>query len=226
MIKLLVDTSGKEIGVGLFANKECLFEEYKFADKTYNKKIIPLINQAIKEGKVNISDVDLFGATMGPGSFTGIRIGISVMRALCQVLGKKFYGVPVPDILAKTARIQSEIVVLMDAGRKEFYFTRYNFDVKKNAENYLLLDENTVINSIKKSDVIVFLQHDFFVKDFVENNFKRNKIIVSSHINIKVFNDIIDSNDINIKEQKIFYLSPVYIRQPDAEKNLNRRKSE
>lgn len=226
MIKLLVDTSGKEIGIGLFENKKCLFEEYKSADKTYNKKIIPLINQAIKEGKVNIADIDLFGATMGPGSFTGIRIGISVMKALCQVLDKKFYGVPVPDILAKSAGIHGEIVVLMDAGRREFYFTRYNFDIKNNARNYALLDENTAINSIKKSDAIVYLQNDAIVKDFVENHFKRNKIIAPSHIDIKVFSDIIDTNDININEQKMYYLSPVYVRQPDAEKNLKRRKSE
>lgn len=224
MIKLLIDTSGKEIGIGLFQNKKCLFEEYKFADKTYNKKILPLINKALKKLNIDIIDIDLFGATLGPGSFTGIRVGISVTKAFAHVLDKKFYGVPVPDILAQSAEKFDEAVVLIDAGRNEFYFSRYYFDNENKKNKYELLNENMTVKSIKKNDIIIFLKNDTMVNNFVQKYFKSNKIITPSHIDIKVFNDIINKKYNN--QKKIYYSYPVYIRQPDAEKNLKRRKSE
>jgi len=224
MIKLLIDTSDKEMGIGLFENKKCLFEKYKIADKAYNKKIMPLIDETLKQGKINVEDVDLFGATLGPGSFTGIRVGISVMKALSRALDKKIYGVSIPYIMAKSAGISDEIVVLLDAGRKEFYFTRYNFNNKGKGVNYELFDKNETINSIKKDDAIVFLQNDVVVSDFVINNFKKNKIVSLLHVDMKTFNDIIDTDD--IKEQEVNYLFPIYVRRPDAEKNLGLEKHE
>ncbi|MCX7698608.1 MAG: tRNA (adenosine(37)-N6)-threonylcarbamoyltransferase complex dimerization subunit type 1 TsaB [Candidatus Goldbacteria bacterium] len=218
MIKLLVDTSGKEIGIGLFKDKQCLYEEYKIAEKTYNKIIIPLIDKTIKEGGVDIKDINLFGATLGPGSFTGIRVGVAVMKALSQVLNKKFYGIPVPDILAENSRTDCEKVVLMDAGRQEFYFARYN---NKDKINYELLDTRKLIKKIKKNDVIIFLENDLYVKEFVLKQFKNNMVITPSHIDIKIFNDIIEKN-----KQETNNFIPVYIRQPDAEKNLKREKNE
>ncbi|MCX8093561.1 MAG: tRNA (adenosine(37)-N6)-threonylcarbamoyltransferase complex dimerization subunit type 1 TsaB [Candidatus Goldbacteria bacterium] len=218
MIKLLVDTSGKEIGIGLFKDKKCLYEEYKIAEKTYNRIIMPLIDDAIKKGGINIKDINLFGVTLGPGSFTGIRVGVAVMKSLSQVLNKKFYGIPVPDILAETVRANYEKVVLMDAGRQEFYFARYN---NKDKINYELLDTSGLIKKIRKNDVIIFLESDSYVKEFVLKQFKDNMVITHSHIDIKIFNDIIDKNRNGIDN-----FIPVYIRQPDAEKNLKRSKNE
>jgi tRNA threonylcarbamoyladenosine biosynthesis protein TsaB len=223
MIKLLIDTSGKEMGIGLFENKKCLYEEYKDADKAYNKKIMLLIDETLKQAQIDVDNVDLFGATLGPGSFTGIRVGISVMKALSRVLDKKFYGVPIPYIMAKSAGISDEIVVLLDAGRKEFYFTRYNFNREKKKVNYELFDKNETINSIKKDDAIVFLQNDVVADDFVVNNFKNNKIVSLLHVDMKTFNDIIDAD--NITEKNGNYLFPVYVRRPDAEKKIRNGKT-
>jgi tRNA threonylcarbamoyladenosine biosynthesis protein TsaB len=220
MIKLLVDTSGKEIGIGLFKGKNCLCEEYRVAEKTYNKLIIPMIDEILKHSKLRIEEIDLFGATLGPGSFTGIRVGISVMKAFSQVLNKKFYGLPVLDIMANSVNNNDKNVILMDAGRKEFYFTRFDSN-KKDILKYELIDENTIKKLIRKNDVIIFLQNDLYVNEFVSAQFKENKIIILSHIDMKIFNDIIEKNNYGMDN-----FVPLYIRQPDAVKNLTRLKNE
>jgi len=222
MFKLLVDTSGKEIGIGIFKDKECLFEEYRNADKSYNKMIVPLINEAVKKAQIDLPDIDLFGATLGPGSFTGIRVAISVMKALNQVLNKKFYGVPVPDILARSAGVKGSIVVLMDAGRGEFYLTRYESGGKKRQGEFELCDVKKTIGAIKNKGTIVCLKTDIAAGEFINDKLKGNKFLSIAHIDIKVFNDIIDS--MVADKQGEYQTNPVYIRRPDAEKNLKGKK--
>ena len=143
MIKLLVDTSNKEIGIGLFNNKKCLFEKYYNTDKTYNRQIMPMIKEAVCNVKMDINNIDLFGATLGPGSFTGIRVGNAVMRALSHGLHKKFYGVSVIDILLKSVNINMNKIVLMDAGRNEFYFSYYDIKEPEKIINYEIYDYYT-----------------------------------------------------------------------------------
>ncbi len=218
MIKLLVDTSGKEIGIGLFKGKECLFEDYRNADRSYNKMIIPLINEAIKKAQINLYDINIFSATLGPGSFTGIRVGISVMKALSHVLNKKFLGVAVPDILVRFAEVRGSVVVLMDAGRGEFYFTKYEKNSKKRPVKYELFDSKKIMVKIKRKDTIVFLKNDIVTGEFIKNRLN-NKSVSAPHIDIKVFNDIIDNISADNKDER---QEPVYIRQPDAVKKIKK----
>jgi len=224
MIRLLVDASNKEIGIGLFNNKKCLFEKYSDTDKSYNRQIMPMIKEAVDIVKMDINDIDLFGATLGPGSFTGIRVGIAVMRALSHGLHKNFYGVSVIDILLKSVNVNMNKVVLMDAGRNEFYFSYYDIKESDKIINYKIYDEDKIIKLIKKTDAVVFLQNDLVVNQLVKNHIKNDNIITLPHIDIKVFNDIIEKDNINKNNILCNNFLPVYIRMPDAEKILKKRR--
>jgi len=90
---LSVDTSNKVASVALFNDKNLLNEKFSDDQKTHSEKLLPIIDELLKEEKLSIKDIDLFIVSVGPGSFTGIRIGVSTVKGMAQALNKKVISV-------------------------------------------------------------------------------------------------------------------------------------
>lgn len=99
MFILAIETTGPLGSVALLDEKEnVLGYEVSQGTMSHLKDLIPMINTMLNKCGVSINDVDLLAPSVGPGSFTGIRIGVSTARALCQALGIR--AVPVPTLEA------------------------------------------------------------------------------------------------------------------------------
>lgn len=119
MFILAIETTGPLGSVALLDEKEnVLGYEVSQGTMSHLKDLIPMINTMLNKCGVSINDVDLLAPSVGPGSFTGIRIGVSTARALCQALGIR--AVPVPTLEAfcfkETART-AEYVQQIKGGR-------------------------------------------------------------------------------------------------------------
>ena len=79
---LAVDTAGKTVGVALMQGDRLLYECYLDAGMTHSETLMPLIDGCLRLCGLTCKDIDLFGVNAGPGSFTGLRIGLAVSRAL------------------------------------------------------------------------------------------------------------------------------------------------
>jgi tRNA threonylcarbamoyladenosine biosynthesis protein TsaB len=79
------------------------------------------IDRALAEASVRVSDVELFAAASGPGSFTGLRAGLATVKALAATLGKPAVGVPTLHALAHAARPALNLYALLPAGRGEVF---------------------------------------------------------------------------------------------------------
>jgi tRNA threonylcarbamoyladenosine biosynthesis protein TsaB len=79
------------------------------------------IDRALSEAHVRVSDVELFAAASGPGSFTGLRAGLATMKALAATLGRPVVGVPTLHALARSARPAQSLCALLPAGRGEVF---------------------------------------------------------------------------------------------------------
>ena len=90
---LSVDTSNKVASVALVNGKNLVNEKYSEDQKTHSEKLLPLIDTLLKEEGIDIKDIDLFIVSVGPGSFTGIRIGVSTVKGMAQALDKKVISV-------------------------------------------------------------------------------------------------------------------------------------
>lgn len=90
---LAIDTSNKIASVAIFENNEFLGEKLSDDQKTHSEKLLPIIDELLAELKLKISDIDLFAVSVGPGSFTGIRIGVSTIKGIAQALDKRVIGV-------------------------------------------------------------------------------------------------------------------------------------
>lgn len=86
---LSIETSGKVCGVALAEDDKLIKEKIIEDENTHSVKLMPLLDELLKETNVKISDIDLFACDIGPGSFTGIRIGVSTVKAFLDVTNKK-----------------------------------------------------------------------------------------------------------------------------------------
>lgn len=113
-----------------------LLGEYSFnMDMSHSEKLVPLIKSMLKELNLNIGDIDLYGVSVGPGSFTGLRIGIATMKGFAHVFDKPIVGVSTLEALAYNMPFNKVIVPMIDARRERVYSGIYGFEGNELKEN-------------------------------------------------------------------------------------------
>ena len=88
---------------------------------SHSNTLLSDINKCLREAGVAVQDVELLAATSGPGSFTGLRIGLATIKALAATLNRPCVGVPTLQVIAHTAGISNATVALLPAGRGEVF---------------------------------------------------------------------------------------------------------
>ena len=100
MIILSIDSSTPVAGIAVADGERLLGEVMLNTKNTHSEKLMPLIKQLLEELEMTMQDVDVVAAMQGPGSFTGLRIGMATAKGLVQGAGKKLIAVPTLDCLA------------------------------------------------------------------------------------------------------------------------------
>lgn len=103
MITLGVDTSGKTLSVAVLKGDVPVAELLLSTGYRHGVTLQPAIEYILGQADLNVKDVDLFAVTTGPGSFTGIRIGLSSVKAMAYAAGAKAVGVSSLHALARSA---------------------------------------------------------------------------------------------------------------------------
>ena len=88
---LAIDTTTKKAAVALKDDNHIFFRQID-NEITHSEKLLPLLNEVLIETNTALKDIDLFAITLGPGSFTGVRIGIASIKAIAKVTNKKIFG--------------------------------------------------------------------------------------------------------------------------------------
>ena len=119
---LMIDTSGPACGVAVCQNGKIVCELQLTSGKTHSQRVMPMIDKALEMCEMAIADIDLFGAVVGPGSFTGVRIGVSTVKALAHAAGKPCIGVDALEALAANVTAFDGIVCpILDARAQQVY---------------------------------------------------------------------------------------------------------
>jgi tRNA threonylcarbamoyladenosine biosynthesis protein TsaB len=100
MIILAVDTSGPACGAAICRDDQVLYEAAAVNKHTHSASLLPMIDEAFVRSGLTVRDVDLFAAVVGPGSFTGVRIGVSTIKGMAHGAGKSCAGVHALQALA------------------------------------------------------------------------------------------------------------------------------
>jgi tRNA threonylcarbamoyladenosine biosynthesis protein TsaB len=126
---LAVDTSTQSGSVALLDGRQVIAEWGQQATHTHNRRLLTTIDALLQEVDWTLDVVDGFAVTIGPGSFTGIRIGISTMKTLAWVRGKPYVGIPTLDALAAPLQYAARpVCAVLDARKLEVYSALYEPD--------------------------------------------------------------------------------------------------
>ena len=125
---LAVDTATKSCSVAV-TDRETLLAELTVANgRTHSRHLMNIIDTVLEMAELQAEQLDGFAATIGPGSFTGLRIGLSTIKGLAYALHKPVVGVSSLDALAwQCSQTPLLICAAIDARKKEVYSCRYRF---------------------------------------------------------------------------------------------------
>ena len=137
---LAIDTSSTVASVAVTSNGKTLSEYNVCNGKTHSQIIMPMVSDALDKAGLKISDIDVFATSLGPGSFTGLRIGVATAKTFAQATGKKIIGVSSMEGLCANVSVTGDFNVcpIVDARRGNVFNAVYKngAPVKKRAIDF------------------------------------------------------------------------------------------
>lgn len=234
---LSLDTSSKICSVAILENTDVIIEKHIDNELTHSQKLMPLIDEILKQTNLTLKDFDFYSCSIGPGSFTGVRIGVSTVKAFCDVTNIPIVSVSSLESLAYNTLSSNFtndadlVCSILDAKNDNVYYGLF-----KKSDNSFELVENLDAKNIDEmiellksyySSPILFVgdgaeKHqykllEYFSKaTFVEDKFNKqtaNSIGIAGYYHYKAGN-FGDSNSI----------VPLYLRKSQAERALEGEK--
>lgn len=168
---LAIDASGLSGSVAYISDYKLVGEYYICHKLTHSQTIMPMLEHLRKIIGLDLEQVDAVAVTSGPGSFTGIRIGVATAKAMALALGVPIIGMPTLDVMAYNITFTNQLICpIMDARRNQVYTSIYKWQENKlqRIEDYLAISIDELLDKVSDQEVI-------FLGDGVD--VMRNKII-------------------------------------------------
>lgn len=225
---LAVDSSSKTASVAILDNDKLLGEIYVNIGLTHSQTLLPLIENLLKSVALTINEIDAFSITNGPGSFTGVRIGVSLIKGLAFPKNKPCIPVSTLHSLAYNL-VNSDCIAcaVMDAKCNQVYNAIFEITNKKitrlTPDRAILIDDLFEELKAYRNKKIVFVgdgadlcynkknvDFDLFI---IDDSNKYQSAKSTAYIALDAFNnnEYVSSED----------LQPLYLRLPQAQRLLN-----
>ena len=201
MISLLIDTCTKNACIALFKDKFLLDKCVQSNQIDLSSNFMVLISNILDKNNIKIEDVDKFFVAVGPGSFTGIRIGVTCAKVMAWALKKEVIPFSSLELLATINDNFDYVVPLIDARRGYVFTGVYDSDLNCIVEDkYIKLDD--LLKNIDNKKKVVYVSLDKFDLDVKIPDYKFEKIIIKHY------------NDTPINPHS---LNPRYLKKTEAE---------
>jgi tRNA threonylcarbamoyladenosine biosynthesis protein TsaB len=208
-----IETATTNCSVSLSKNGETIVLKEDYG-KNYShaERLHVYIDAVLKEAKINSSDLDAIAISKGPGSYTGLRIGVSAAKGLCFSLDKPLISIATLEALAHQVTANNGVVVpMLDARRMEVYSAIFDTEHNQIRDTEAqILNENSFSEYLEKGTV-------YFIGDGVE----KTKALINHPNAVFVENKLPSSNDMSLlaynKYKKSYtedvaYFEPYYLK--------------
>ena len=209
MITLFLDTSTSKLIVSLYQGNECICLKNVDISNDLSSKVLPLIKLSLDESNLMIDDIKKIIVVNGPGSFTGVRVGVTIAKTLAWAKDIDINTVSSLEVIATTKIDTKYIIPLIDARRDAFYAAMYD----KNSNNIIeecYITRTDLMNKIKRhtslNDVTFVSYDDISDLDIIKPNLELIKII-KKYTKSKTLNP--------------HSVNPNYLKKVEAEEKLN-----
>ena len=139
---LALESSAGIAGVALLEDEKILYLSEDVLGHTHSETLLPMIAECLERHGLEPKDVDLFACAAGPGSYTGVRIGVATVKGLASGSGKPCIGVSSLEALAHNCTdLEGVLCPVMDARRDQMYTALFECrrgEVKRRSEDALL----------------------------------------------------------------------------------------
>lgn len=230
---LAIDTSSSALGIAATDEDTMLAEFTQNKALTHSEKLMPLIDTMLSNIDENISNMDVIACSIGPGSFTGIRIGVATANAFAMAGNIPVIGISSLEAMAYNFKYTDFVIVsTMYAQREDYYRGIYSFEnqnlqilkkedaisfeeiaeevkvLSESGKKVILLGElNSRLKGISESISKTLIMHNCTLADKTLNQISASNLC-------EIARHIIDKNEISTLPR---YIEPVYIRKPQAE---------
>ena len=244
---LAIDTSSKNCSVAITEDEDKIIELHSDDEKTHSVKLMPMIDEAFKKSNLALNDMNLLACCLGPGSFTGVRIGISTIKAFTDVTNIPVVGVSSLESLAyntidkstpNLAIANTLYCSIIDAKNDNVYcgLYRYYNDCLNQITDLIAEDIDTVISKI--NTIIHTFEQQFNRIVFVGDGATLHQNKIKSEVK---YNNLIFSNDLANNSNSVsiaisahrkyknrefgdtHILSPLYLKKSQAERALEEK---
>ena len=224
MIILAIDTSVKKAGIALSDDKKLIKTKLIESKQTHSETLMTEISLLLKECNIMVNDIDMFSCVTGPGSFTGIRVGVSLIKGLAFNSGKPCVGVSSLSALAENVSFfDGDYIVcpVIDARRTQLYNALFRLHDHKLER----LCEDRIITADILSEQLSAYNNIVFTGDGIQviTSFHKGNFTVDDSVSDpdafsvakEAFDKYNNSTDISIFTD--LNLKPVYLRPSQAE---------
>lgn len=219
---LSIDTSSKICGVAVLDNEKKLTEISQNNGLTHSETLMPIIKNTLSDLNITLNEIDLIVCDIGPGSFTGIRIGVATTKAFSDSLNIKEIGISSLEALAYNIKTNGVICSLIDAKNDNVYVGVFenidgNYILRR---NFSTENINDLLEEFKDSEYSITFVGDGaqVYKKNIESTLS-NKCIFAEENDLSAYNLGIAGLN-HFKNEDFCDVNPLYLRKPQAERML------
>lgn len=191
MLSLFIDTSYKYLTVAISKDKEIIASYCQECFKRQSEELFMVLDNLFKQNKLNKNDISSIYITLGPGSYTGVRIALTLSKVYCSISNAKLYTISTLKLYAGKSE---NCLVVMDARANRAYIGAYN------KGKCLVSDCVLPLEKINTEGFNVVLDGSLVSKENTEIDIVRNYLDLKDE-----FDEVID----------VDHLTPIYLKESD-----------
>ncbi|MFM1524594.1 MULTISPECIES: tRNA (adenosine(37)-N6)-threonylcarbamoyltransferase complex dimerization subunit type 1 TsaB [Helcococcus] len=220
---LAIDTSTMMSSITIMEDNRIIGDFSISQEETHSEMLVPLVKRMLQDLKINLSEIDVYAVAKGPGSFTGLRIGVASIKAMAQVFDKPIIGISTLEAMAFSILNDNKILSIIDARGKRYFTGLYQYINGKlvcDFEDIIL--ENKLVEIVEENEKITIVGEA--IEKLPQSIKKSDKVILAP----ASLNNAIGKNLCVMAKQKFesgetesyFDIAPNYLRKSQAEVNL------
>jgi tRNA threonylcarbamoyl adenosine modification protein YeaZ len=219
-----IDTSSMATSVAVLEDNKLICEYTMNTKKTHSQKLMPMIEDMLNISDININEIDVIAVCEGPGSFTGLRIGMATAKAIAHVNKLPIVGINSVEILAGNMNLcDKNICSILDAQRTKVYMGQYKFENNELIEikNVDVIEIDELIEELSNSNEEWILVGEAVYKYEEKLRAVDNIHIPAASHNVSKGSSLcslaMNKYNKNIGVYDCYNINPIYIRKSQAE---------